>query len=253
MALTQSHDDDAFDDPGLGIVFAEQHPDYKVRKQNVRLSSISADQSNHLSSSDALAPICIATKLTIKPRETSLHLSLIPATEAGLPCTKNSNVLGFVHHIVEELNRSRRQNMNELPADGEGDVSGEDCGGGDSITGLLGDTRLDGTRAGGVDGAAGDVGGDETGAGVGLGGGTGGGLFGGGGGGDEEEENGGDDGDTTEGDGDNEGEGVGTEDGDGTTLLEGGGGGGGGDGGEDGEVGLFVGLVGGGVAGGGEF
>jgi hypothetical protein len=189
-----------------------------VRKQNVRLSSISADQSNHLSSSDALAPICIATNLMIKPRETSLHLSLIRATEAGLPCTKNSNVLGFVHHIVEELNRSRRQNMNELPADGEGDVSGEDCAGGDSITGLL-----EGPRAGGVDGGAGDVGEDETGAGVGLGGGTGGGLFGGGGG---------EDGDTTEGDGDNEGGGVGNE---------------------DGEVGLFVGLVGGGVAGGGEF
>ncbi len=59
--------------------------------------------------------------------------------------------------------------MNELPADGEGDVSGEDCSGGD--------TRLEGARAGGVDGGAGDVGGDETGAGVGLGGGTGGGLF----------------------------------------------------------------------------
>lgn len=233
MALTQSHDDDAFDDPGLRIVFAGQHPDYKVRKQNVRLSSISADQSNNLSSSDALAPICIATNLMmIKPRETSLHLLLIPATEVGLPCTKNSNVLGFVHHVVEELNRNRRQNMNELPADGEGDVTGEDCGGGDSITGLLGDTRLEGARAGGVDGGAGDVGGDETGAGVGLGGGAGGGLFGGGGGGGEEEENGGEDGDTTEGDGDNEGGGVGNE---------------------DGEVGLFVGLVGGGVAGGGEF
>jgi hypothetical protein len=38
MALTQSHDDDAFDDPGLRIVFGEQHPVYKVRKQNVRLS-----------------------------------------------------------------------------------------------------------------------------------------------------------------------------------------------------------------------
>jgi hypothetical protein len=108
MALTQSHDDDAFDDPGLWIVFGEQHPDYKVRKQNVRVSSISADQSNHLSSPDALAPICIATNSMIKQRETSLHLSLIPATEAGLPCTKNSNVLGFVHHIVEELNRNRR-------------------------------------------------------------------------------------------------------------------------------------------------
>lgn len=108
--------------------------------------------------------------------------------------------------------------VDTLPADGEGDVSGEDCAGGDSITGLL-----EGPRAGGVDGGAGDVGEDETGAGVGLGGGTGGGLFGGGGG---------EDGDTTEGDGDNEGGGVGNE---------------------DGEVGLFVGLVGGGVAGGGEF
>jgi hypothetical protein len=86
MASTQSHDDDAFDDPGLGIVFGEQHP-----------------------------------------------------------------------------------------VDGEGDISGEDCSGGDTITGLLGDTRLEGARAGGVDGGAGDVGGDETGAGVGLGGGTGGG------------------------------------------------------------------------------
>lgn len=120
--------------------------------------------------------------------------------------------------------------VDTLPADGEGD--GEDCGGGDSITGLLGDTRLEGARAGGVDGGAGDVGGDETGAGVGLGGGTGGGLFGGGGGGGEEEENGGEDGDTTGGDGDNAGGGVGNE---------------------DGEAGLFVGLVGGGVAGGGEF
>jgi hypothetical protein len=59
--------------------------------------------------------------------------------------------------------------VEQHPADGEGDVSGEDCSGGD--------TRLEGARAGGVDGGAGDVGGDETGAGVGLGGGTGGGLF----------------------------------------------------------------------------